>query len=218
MIELHLEILDEQRNSMWNKLRSFSSVGVLGGGTGLALQLGHRKSYDFDVMISTLIQKSLWVKAKKEFGNGCLKTLDSEDQLSFVTPENIAITFLYCEDRFLFPSLKSSSIDLLDIRDIAAEKAMTIGRRGKWRDYADIYSLLVRDIISLPEICEWGQRRFGGGFSKRLFLQQLVYFDDIPDFTIEWVGTEIDPEEIKRFLCRVVKEEEEKDLIMPVRV
>lgn len=28
------------------------------------------------------------------------------------------------------------------------------------------------------------KRRFGGAFSERLFLEQLVYFDDIADFQV----------------------------------
>ena len=45
---LHLDILDKERQSLLHKLLPFTKAFVLGGGTALALQLCHRESYDFD--------------------------------------------------------------------------------------------------------------------------------------------------------------------------
>ena len=39
----------------------------------------------------------------------------------------------------MFKPIKTDSMDLMDIKDIATNKAYTIGRRPKWRDYVDIY-------------------------------------------------------------------------------
>jgi len=46
---LHYEALDAERNKVWRKLAEFKQAGYLAGGTALALQIGHRISYDFDV-------------------------------------------------------------------------------------------------------------------------------------------------------------------------
>src|ERR1035437_8364995 len=48
-MELHWNILDKKRKSILPLLKNFSKEGFyLAGGTGLALQLGHRDSIDFD--------------------------------------------------------------------------------------------------------------------------------------------------------------------------
>ena len=49
MENLHLEILDNKRQLIFHQLLNFKSLGYLAGGTALALQAGHRVSYDFDI-------------------------------------------------------------------------------------------------------------------------------------------------------------------------
>jgi len=48
-INLHLEIFDENRLAVFKKLKKYKRFGFLAGGTALALQIGHRISYDFDI-------------------------------------------------------------------------------------------------------------------------------------------------------------------------
>ena len=45
---LHLDILDNTRQQIFEKLPVHTKNYYLSGGTGLALQLGHRISHDFD--------------------------------------------------------------------------------------------------------------------------------------------------------------------------
>ena len=49
MTKLYLDILDEPRQQVFARLTLFTPQWTLGGGTALALQIGHRKSYDFDL-------------------------------------------------------------------------------------------------------------------------------------------------------------------------
>ncbi len=48
MTKLFLDVLDKPRREILTKLGVFGDSAVLGGGTALALQIGHRKSFDFD--------------------------------------------------------------------------------------------------------------------------------------------------------------------------
>jgi hypothetical protein len=88
-----LESLDENRLIVFNKLKSFKDVGILGGGTALALQIGHRISFDFNIFTNKKLDKNLWKRAKDVFGENSVKLLDNEDQLNLTTPENVAVTF-----------------------------------------------------------------------------------------------------------------------------
>ncbi|TSC85486.1 MAG: hypothetical protein G01um101416_837 [Microgenomates group bacterium Gr01-1014_16] len=213
MIQLHLESLDEHRRKVFEKLGSFRSQGVLAGGTAIALQIGHRRSFDFDIFTSSSLTPSLWAKAKKVFGKGVLKTLSTENQLNFVTSENVSITFFYDEVEPLRLEVPTSSISLLDLRDLAGNKAFTIGQRGKWRDYVDLYFLLKTNSVTLEQIIDnCSQRSREEIFPTKLFLEQLVYYDDLTIQEIDFIGSKIEPLEIKRFLSEQVKKFKDSEL------
>lgn len=205
MSKLFLESLDKNRSVIFEKLRFFKSMGILGGGTALALQIGHRVSFDFDIFTHQKLNDDLWKEVKQVFGEKSEKLLDSEDQLDLKTPENIAVTFFYDDYKNLFNPIKTGIIDLMDPKDIAANKALILGKRPKWRDYVDLYFLLKNKYISLGELIELSKKKFASDFSERLFLEQLVYWNDIGNYVVEFVGKEIPPSEIKLFFEDEVK-------------
>jgi hypothetical protein len=47
-IKLHYDVLNNKRFSIVKELQTFKNRFYLAGGTGLALQIGHRVSEDFD--------------------------------------------------------------------------------------------------------------------------------------------------------------------------
>ena len=50
MTKLYLDVLDEPRRKVFERLSVFTRLGgVLAGGTAMALQLNHRRSDDFDI-------------------------------------------------------------------------------------------------------------------------------------------------------------------------
>jgi len=206
MSKLILESLDKNRLAIFNKLGSFRNLGILGGGTALALQIGHRVSFDFDIFTYKQLDDSLWKKVKTVFGNGSVKTLDTSTQLNLITPENVAVTFFNDEYKNIFDPVSTNTIDLLNIKDIAANKAYVIGRRPKWRDYVDLYFLLKDKHFSLRQLVGLAVKKFDNDFSEKLFLEQLVYWSDVQDYTIDFIGKEISDEEIKKFLIDTERE------------
>ena len=200
MSKLFLEILDDKRKEAFNKLVSFKSDGVLGGGTALALQINHRKSFDFDIFVRGMRFEHLWKKIKNVFGKYSYKTLMADDQLDIATKEGIKVTFFYDGSKLIFSTIPSHSIDLMSIRDIACNKALVLGKRPKWRDYVDIYFLLSQKYITLTKLIELSNKKFGNDFSTKLFLEQLVYFEDMREYKIEFIGKEKPVEHIKNYL------------------
>lgn len=191
--------------AVFRKLRSFRDMGVLGGGTALALQIGHRASFDFDVFTRGKLHDRLWKEAKHVFGETSEKTLDTEDQLDLITPENVAVTFFHDDYQPLFDPIPSETINLLDPRDIATNKAYLLGKRPKWRDYVDLYFLLKDNHVSMNELVGLSKKKFGTDFSEKLFLEQIVYWGDMDDYIVDFLITEIEPKEIKVFLENEVK-------------
>ncbi len=205
MTDLHLESLDEERLKIFKQLRSFSNMGVLAGGTAIALQIGHRKSYDFDIFTYKPLENGLFRKLKSVFGNKVIKTHLSELQLNVSVPGNIKVTFYYdgySSDR---DTIKTGSIDLLSLQDLASNKALTLNGRGKWRDYVDLYFLIKEKWVTLEQIIILAKQRFGGEFSKKLFLEQLVYTADLGNLKAEFLRNPVDETKISNFFEEQVK-------------
>lgn len=75
-------------------------------------------------------------------------------------------------------------LKLFSIEDIAIKKAYTIGRRGEYRDYFDLYTILKHDYITLPELIAKAKKIYGSVFEEKIFLEQLVYFGDLLNFDL----------------------------------
>lgn len=183
MSNIHLEILDPERLEVFKRLKNVKMYGVLGGGTAIAVQIKHRRSFDFDIF---------------------LILREGTNQIDYIVRKEIKITFL----KHPFPPLhsltKTEYINLFSLKDLASNKAATIGRRGVWRDYVDLF-FLMKHGISINDIISETEERFGGEFNKRLFLEQLLYTNDITDFDIDYLGKKYKPKEINEFFENQVK-------------
>lgn len=204
MSKLFFKIFDPPRKEVFEKLAELKEDGLLAGGTAVALLLGHRFSYDFDVFVPKKITRQLLSRATQIFGKNIQKLVDTSAELSFLTREKIKISFVHFPFAPLHHSVKTKSISLYDLRDLASNKAYVIGRRGEYRDYVDLFFMLKRG-LKIKKIVGESQKRFQGAFSERLFLQQLTYFGDLKDFKIDFIDKKYQPEEIKRFFVKEIK-------------
>ena len=98
---------------------------------------------------------------------------------------------------------KEGNISITTPIVIGAMKAYALGRRGKWKDYVDMYILLKE--YSIKDIIREAKDIYGTIFSERMFLQQLCYFKDI-DYTEEVIWRIDNPpsdKEIENFLIDI---------------
>lgn len=207
ILKIHLDILDDKRKDVLRKITPFTGGFVLGGGTALALQLAHRKSFDFDFFCSSQIPKKLLEELSRilTVDNVIIDTLD---ELTFFTKNGIKITFLYYPFKAQFKILKTEMGFLLfPVQEIALQKAYTVGRRGEYRDYFDLYTILKQGYINIKQIIQKCKKAYGGAFSEKLFLEQLVYFGDISSFSVVSITKAPLPqlEEVKHFFEGEVK-------------
>ena len=202
---MYLEFLDQPRKNLWQALSAAVPTGVLGGGTAIAMQINHRVSYDFDIFFTDPIPQKLLREVNRLFNNNEIRPIvDSVDELSVVIGD-IKVTFLYYPFPPLHEPIKTNSLSLFHLNDLASNKAYTIGRRPVYRDYVDLFFLLNGKFIRLPEVISEAQQRFQGNFNEKLFLEQLTYLEDIESFEIEFIGTPYTPEEVKECLESEVK-------------
>jgi hypothetical protein len=208
ILNMRLELLDKKRLGVLQKLIPFATDFVLGGGTALALQIAHRKSYDFDFFSSSQIPKKLLEKLSTALTIENV-AVDTLDELTFFTTDAIKITFLYYPFKPFFKDIKTENgLLLFQIKEIALQKAYAIGRRGEYRDYFDLYTILKEGYIDLKEIIVGAKQVYGSVFDEKLFLEQLVYYGDLLNFNVAPISkTQLPtPVEIKQYFEALVKE------------
>ena len=211
MSKIHLEILDNDRMAVFDKLKAFQNEGYLAGGTALALQLNHRISEDFDVFVGREIGNKLRLKVKEIFGNVTFY-VNTSDQISFITQNNVKVTFLWYYFKTLNLTIPTNSLSLASTDDIALDKAITIGKRAVWRDYVDVFYLLKNGYVDLEKIIKMAGKKFGGEFVSTQFLEQLRYFDDLKIVPIKFIEKKYTDDEIKSYLQQSVEDYLKKTL------
>ena len=201
-MEIYYDILDKKRLAAFKRLAYFSKYGPLAGGTALAMQIGHRISVDFDIFCHQEIDNKLINKTRKNFLISQV-LVNNKDELTFLTKDNIKITFLYYPFKFRGKLIKTrNGPNLLGVKNIAITKAYTLGRRNSWRDYADLYFILSQRIITLSELIKLTKSVYRELFNEKLFLAQLLYTNDISKNEIKEVKIikeEISLNQVKKY-------------------
>ena len=194
---MHFDILSEKQKEVFKQLEVFTQGGYLAGGTSLALQLAHRKSYDFDLFLPKPLSTRFRFNAKQHFKKFSI-LVDTSDEFSFISSLDVKISFIFYPYKNLFKLLLIGALSLADWHDVALDKAHTIGRRGEWRDYVDLY-FIVKNGFSIEEIVAGAEKKFGDLFSRKLFLSQLCYLGDVQDTVIDFTHDKIAPEALQKF-------------------
>lgn len=212
MLPPFTDLLDSARKDAFESLSVFAPTFVLAGGTAIMLQIGHRHSYDFDCFCQKPLPDRLLLKIKKHFGSNIVVTTDEEWMISFRTKTGVDISFVYHPYPLIKQPIRTTSIALFHMDDLAANKAHVIGRRPAWRDYVDLFFLLNMNLYSIASLIRLAGEKFKGEFNPKLFLQQLVYFNDIKIVETVFMKKSFTPEEIKSFLEKQVEQYLKKTL------
>ena len=196
---MHREVLTKRGAELFGFLGRFDDF-YLAGGTGLALQLGHRISVDFDLFIDGAIKRSLLPRVQTVFGPSRTVSplVNSPEELT-VLVDGVKVTFLSYPFPTFDPFVSLDGVFALSVPEIAATKAYTIGRRGSFKDYVDLYFVLTGRHATLGEVIDLAERKYGDAFNSRLFLEQLVFVDDLEDTEVEFLVQTVDRDDIKIF-------------------
>jgi len=183
---MHPEALDEKSRSIFSRLREFPEF-YLAGGTALALEIGHRVSIDFDLFSDREIEKMLLAKATRVFSETTISvSVNNPDELTFFT-DGVKVTFLRYPFPLLFEPVLYEGVRVMTAKEIAVTKAYTIGRRGSYKDYIDLFFIFSENHATLADVIELAEKKYGNDFNGRLFLEQLVYLFDIEDTEIKFL-------------------------------
>lgn len=188
---LYWNLIDEKTKSVLFRLRDAGLLNgyYLTGGTGLALQLGHRMSRDLDLFTKRPTEgipvRSIITRCEETFGQQRVVVRIYQRNQVRMDIDGMSVTFLGFPFGLKYPPVKSYGVEIADLRDIALQKAYVVGRRAKARDYIDLAYILETGKITLEQLVKHAQDVFvidgEPVFSPRLFLQQLTYLEDLTD-------------------------------------
>ena len=208
---MHTEAIS---NSVWGLLQRLNEMPFitscyLGGGTALALQLGHRMSDDLDLFLPQPSDQNALIRDIRNAGLDAIVLNQTQYHLELAI-DAVKVDMIQEQIPSMFPLKPVESqyhnLKMADPRDIGRMKIVSIGSRGSKKDFIDLYCL-TREIISLESLLKLtDEEKKGIRYSKVLFLKGLVDFEEAdrePELTMIW---NISWEEVKRNLEKEVKQ------------
>lgn len=201
---MYLEAIKLEQKKIFDSLNKFPEFYLVGG-TALALQIGHRISVDFDLFFDNDIPSGLLRKVRRVFNGSQVKVeLDHSEQL-IVKIDGIKIDFVRYKFPIILGTIKFHGINLVQVPEIAVMKAHTLSYRGTFKDYVDFYFILKEKHTTLENIKKIAEKKYKEDFNFRLFLEQLLYLEDIKPEEIEFLKEKATKEEMRKFFEKEIK-------------
>ncbi len=201
---MHADALTKETGAVFSHFKQFAPFYLVGG-SALALQIGHRLSIDLDFFSKEELSPGLLPKIKRVFSDVSVEvTLRTPEQLNLLI-NNIKTTFFFYPYPVIEPFVKYKEVPLASVSEIAAMKALAVGKRLSYKDYIDWYFLLHDVKVGLAEVIALSEKKFGGDFNDRLFLEQLASLSDIPAADIVFLRDEVSRETVEAFLIKTVR-------------
>ena len=202
---MHPKVLSSEA---WTLVRTLDRAAitkgwVLAGGTGLALQLGHRISEDLDFFRAEPFESEGLAIALARVAP--VEVQDRSAGTLHVSLQGIRVSFLQAQAPLLFAGTAYRGLVVADPRDIAVMKVVAIGGRGSRKDFVDLFFYL-RSGGSLEDVFEMIERRFAGiDFNEYHLLRSLTYFDDAETEPMPRMLREVDWADIKSAIIAEVR-------------
>ncbi len=172
----------------------------LAEGTALALQIGHRYSYDFDFFVpEEFNEEHLLKKITKALNNFRLERKEWRRILGYIG--DVRFSLFFYDYPLLFKTHTFSRISIADIKDITAMKIAAIADRGTKRDFIDLYFILaVEKLLTLSDALKLYDRKFKTLKQNKVhILKSLVYFEDAEKDEMPRMIRPVNWERVKEF-------------------
>ena len=174
---MHPNILCKEQQELLPLIQQFKREFYLVGGTAIALQIGHRRSIDFDLFKLSNLNASKTLKKLDITKIPYTITRRVDGQINLII-NSVKLTF------FQYPYSIEAKLEfekyvrMPDLITLAAMKAYALGYRSKWKDYVDLY-FIIKDHYSVQDIADEATKIYGNHFAEKLFRQQLAFHKDI---------------------------------------
>ncbi|OGY92681.1 MAG: hypothetical protein A3H70_04965 [Candidatus Komeilibacteria bacterium RIFCSPLOWO2_02_FULL_48_11] len=199
---MHQEILTKEQLELFPLLKKAGKKYGLVGGTAVALQIGHRRSLDFDLFSHRAFKNALLRQKIKSVVKIDRILVNKNGEFTFLA-NNTKVTFFNYPFALDYRENFDKIIKMPDLLTLAAMKAYALGQRAKWKDYVDLYFIMKR-YHGMDKIVRRAKTIFQQEFNEKIFRTQLAYFTDI-DYSEEVVfmpGHEVADNKIKKELIQ----------------
>jgi hypothetical protein len=155
---MYPDILSKEQKELLPLITQFKREFYLVGGTAIALQVGHRRSIDFDLFKQSSLNVTRILKKLNAAKKSYVVTRRVSEQINLVM-NTVKITFFQYPYTIEANVNFEKSIRMPDLLTLAAMKAYALGRRSKWKNYVDLYffaeNLHVRQNCSKGRLIVW---------------------------------------------------------------
>ncbi len=197
------KVLPVNASSVLKRIAPHLKGFYLAGGTGLALQLGHRRSADLDFFNNHSFNTDLLISAIKPD-----KVIMVVEGTVHCELETVKLSFLYYAVPRLYPAITWQNFNLADWRDIAAEKIKTIALRGSKKDFYDLFAVIKLN-LSIEQVCQIFKERFPSTtINYYHVLRSLTFFEEAegePDPGLIMKGEEWAWDSVKDFFIKNIR-------------
>ncbi|MBP6965615.1 MAG: nucleotidyl transferase AbiEii/AbiGii toxin family protein [Armatimonadetes bacterium] len=206
-MSFHDEVLSEAQRSILPALAAFSTANgfYLGGGTAVALHLGHRRSVDFDWFARTPIDDPLVLAELARRADLPLENARIARGTLHGVVKGVQVSFF----EYPYPDIGSPgkwpefSVELASLDDLACMKLAAIAQRGARKDFVDIYAIALEH-KPIEELLALYRRKYSVDDIGHV-LVGLTYFDDADEEPEPMMLRDLSWEEIKRQLRRWIR-------------
>jgi hypothetical protein len=206
-MNLHPKVLaPAQRRLLKNLGPAATGLGFyLAGGTALALQLGHRRSDDFDWFVERMQIDPLALAARLKEAGLALESTRTKRATLHGTIARVRVSFIEYPYAPLQPLLDwpEHGCRLASLEDIACMKLSAVSQRGSKRDFVDIHALCTR-FKPLADLLESYRVRYQVKEVSHV-LYGLSYFDDADGEKMPVTLVETDWARVKKDVTAWVK-------------
>lgn len=177
----HPEVVSPQALELIGALSALPQLKAcyLAGGTGLALQCGHRLSADLDFFSSrnplgSSEREALKEKLSKLRG---FKIRDEKEGTLHALARGVEISFLRYSYPLLRRPLRWKGLNIASMPDIGLMKIGAIIGRGSRKDFRDLREICRK--IRLADLIRWAPKKFSAAEDFMFQASKaLAYFDD----------------------------------------
>lgn len=194
-------VLTLKQQEVFKELKKFPDFYMVGG-TALALQIGHRKSVDFDLFGEKPLDKAFFAKVYRVFKPHNLEVDFRHSEQTNIKTEGVKVHFVKYKYPLLFKLKKIEEVQFASIEEIALMKAFAMGQRATLKDYVDLYFIIKEGFCSLDKIIDYSEKKYGSEFSGGLFLEQLTFLEDvreIEEMPIDFLAEKVNRIQMKEF-------------------
>lgn len=205
---IHFNILPETQKEVLHQLGPLVDHDgfYLGGGTAIALQLGHRRSIDFDWFTDQPFDDPHRYAGSLRDRGLVWKLEQAAPGTLHGTINGVKVSFLYYQYPRIEELVKISkhSCTMASLHDLGAMKLAAVAQRGSRKDFVDVWAL-VQHGIDLGQMLALYQKKFATDDIAHL-LMALSYFDDAELEPMPVMLIDVAWSDIQKAIRRWVKE------------